>query len=379
MTLSDLDRLRLREALQIAERAIGLSDPNPRVGCILGREDGRILGDGHTQEAGGPHAEVMALRAAQPPAPTFAAPRRGSRSNPAPTMVARRHAAMRSSRPVWRGWSSRSATPAPRCRGGCVANARGRHRSGLSDHDLETAAREVNLGFFSRIERGRPWIRLKVATSLDGVTALATGASQWITGEAARADGHAWRRRANAVLTGIGTVLADDPRLDVRHVHTSTQPMRVVVDSSVRIPELARLRPPGRVLVACAADPAQRAESIRTRGAEICLLPTRTGQVDLVRLVDELARREVNELHVEAGPRLNAALLQAGLVDELLVYQAPRLLGPGRPIAALDPIEDLRHSIDFAFVDSTAVGGDLRMILRKGFRKANQSDAIGEP
>jgi diaminohydroxyphosphoribosylaminopyrimidine deaminase/5-amino-6-(5-phosphoribosylamino)uracil reductase len=228
------------------------------------------------------------------------------------------------------------------------------------------ASRELNIGFFSRMQRGRPWVRMKVAASLDGRTALADGTSQWITGEAARTDGHAWRKRAGAVLTGIGTVREDDPRLDVRLVETVVQPLRVVVDSRLEIDPGARiLQPPGRALVYTACDDAARIASLQNDAVEVARLPANAaGKTDLAALLADLARREVNELHVEAGEKLNASLLRAGLVDELLVYVAPRLLGEGRAIAALGPLGSLADSLDFDFIDAERIGADLRLRLR---------------
>jgi diaminohydroxyphosphoribosylaminopyrimidine deaminase/5-amino-6-(5-phosphoribosylamino)uracil reductase len=224
------------------------------------------------------------------------------------------------------------------------------------------ASRELNIGFFSRMKRGRPWVRMKVAVSLDGRTALDGGASQWITGEAARADGHAWRKRAGAVLTGIGTVRDDDPRLDVRLVDTAAQPLRVVVDSQLEIDPRARiLQPPGKALIYTTRDD----QTLANETVEVARLPANaSGKTDLAAMLADLARREVNELHVEAGEKLNGSLLRAGLVDELLIYMAPRLLGLGRGLAAIGPLASLADSLDFEFVDVERVGADLRLRLR---------------
>jgi diaminohydroxyphosphoribosylaminopyrimidine deaminase/5-amino-6-(5-phosphoribosylamino)uracil reductase len=228
-----------------------------------------------------------------------------------------------------------------------------------------TEARELNIGFVSRMERGRPWLRLKAAVSLDGRSALDDGTSQWITGEAARADGHAWRKRASAVLTGVGTVREDDPRLDVRLVASARQPLRVIVDSRLETPPTARIvAPPGSVLVYAAVDDASRRQALEDRGAEVVLLPNPTGKVDLAAMLADLGQRAVNELHVEAGEKLNASLLAAGLVDELLVYVAPRLIGPGRGLAALAPIARLDDALGFSITAIERVGADLRLLLR---------------
>jgi diaminohydroxyphosphoribosylaminopyrimidine deaminase/5-amino-6-(5-phosphoribosylamino)uracil reductase len=228
------------------------------------------------------------------------------------------------------------------------------------------ASRELNIGFFSRMIRGRPWVRMKIAASLDGRTALDNGQSQWITGEAARVDGHAWRKRAGAVLTGIGTVQGDDPRLDVRLLPTLKQPLRVVVDSRLEIAPVARvLQPPGAALVYTASDDASRIAALTAPHVEVARLPANAqGKIDLAAMLADLARREVNEMHIEAGEKLNGSLLRAGLVDELLLYIAPRLLGPGRGIAAIGPLTSLAESLNFDFVDVERVGADLRLRLQ---------------
>ncbi len=359
-----LDRTRLIEALALAEGSFGLSEPNPRVGCILGHADGRVLGRGATQQAGGPHAEVMALRDAAAS---------GQATQGATAWVTLEPCAHHGRTPpccdaLIEAGIARAVVavgdPFPQVAGAGIARLRAAGvEVVMADADIAAAAREVNIGFFSRIQRGRPWLRLKVAASLDGRTALENGTSQWITGEAARADGHAWRRRASAVLCGIGTVLADDPRLDVRAVPTVLQPLRVVVDSQLRTPPTARLlAPPGRgVFIVAAQDEETRRAALQAQGAEVWLHPGAGGRVDLPALLQALATRGVNELHVEAGPQLNAALLRAGLVDELLVYLAPLLIGPGRGIAALPALAALADASAFRFIETRPLGADLRL------------------
>jgi diaminohydroxyphosphoribosylaminopyrimidine deaminase / 5-amino-6-(5-phosphoribosylamino)uracil reductase len=248
-------------------------------------------------------------------------------------------------------------------------------------HPAALAARELNIGFLSRMVRQRPWVRLKVAASLDGRTALPDGRSQWITGEAARADGHAWRARATAVLTGVGTVLDDDPRLDVRAVTVARQPWRAVLDSRWRTPPDAALMgaTPSDVLVYGLADTggeaavAARRQALAARGVQTLTTPEAArragepagGGVDLGEVLADLGRRGVNELHVEAGARLNAALIEGGWVDELLVYLAPKLLGPGRPLAELASLPDLAQAPNFEWRDTALVGTDLRLIARR--------------
>jgi diaminohydroxyphosphoribosylaminopyrimidine deaminase/5-amino-6-(5-phosphoribosylamino)uracil reductase len=351
-------------ALALAERAVGLSDPNPRVGCVLLGADGTLLGQGHTQQAGGPHAEVMALRDAAERghavkgATAFVTLEPCSHHGRTPPCcdaliehgIARVVAAVKDPNPLVAGQGLQRLQAA----GVQVA---------LGDAAWSDAARELNIGFFSRMLRQRPWVRMKVATSLDGRTALDNGASQWITGEAARTDGHAWRRRAQAVLTGIGTVREDDPRLDVRLVPTACQPLRVVVDSRLEIsPEARILALPGRALIyTTSADGARLASD----HVEVAQLPADShGKNHLPALLADLAQRGVNELHVEAGEKLNASWLRAGLVDELLLYVAPRLFGPGRALAALPALTSLQDSLDFEFVEVQQVGGDLRLRLR---------------
>ncbi|MDH5541119.1 MAG: bifunctional diaminohydroxyphosphoribosylaminopyrimidine deaminase/5-amino-6-(5-phosphoribosylamino)uracil reductase RibD, partial [Rhizobacter sp.] len=226
-------------------------------------------------------------------------------------------------------------------------------------------ARELNIGFFSRMLRGRPWVRLKAAVSMDGRSALNNGVSQWITGPAARADGHAWRKRAGAVLTGVGTVLDDDPRLDVRLVETASQPLRVVVDSRLECPASARiLEPPGQVLLYASRPDAARQQALQQHGAEIATMAGATGKVDLPAMLVDLARRGINELHAEAGHKLNGSFVREGLVDEFLIYMAPRLLGAGRDLAAFGPLERLQDSLDLHFVSVAQMGEDLRLIAR---------------
>jgi diaminohydroxyphosphoribosylaminopyrimidine deaminase/5-amino-6-(5-phosphoribosylamino)uracil reductase len=347
--------------------SIGVSDPNPRIGCVLVHANGALFAAGHTHAAGGPHAEIMALRAARAAghdvrgATAYVTLEPCSHHGRTPPCcdalieagIAKVVVAIEDPNPLVAG------------RGIAKLRAAGIEVEVIGGEWGE-ASRELNIGFFSRMIRGRPWVRLKVAASLDGRTALDNGASQWITGETALADGHAWRKRAGAVLTGIGTVREDDPRLDVRLVPTDLQPLRVVVDSRLDIAPSARvLQPPGRALVYTASDDAARMGALAASHIEVARLPADAqGKTDLVAMLADLARREVNELHVEAGEKLNASLLREGLVDELLVYIAPRLLGPGHGIAAIGPLATLADSLDFEFVDVERVGADLRLRLR---------------
>ena len=360
----------------LAARAIGLSDPNPRVACRLISVAGQIF-EGHTQEAGGPHAEVMALRQARAAGAVLAGATAVVTLEPCShhgrtppccdalieAGVARVVVALPDPNPLVGG------------RGLDRLRAAGVQVDLLDPaHPLAVATRELNIGFLSRMERGRPWVRMKIAASLDGTTALANGLSQWITGEAARTDGHAWRRRASAVLTGIGTVQQDDPRLDVRRVPTTRQPRRVVVDSRLEIsPQARMLQPPGEAWIANAADPASTASqraALQARGATLIDCPGSaklaggSPKVDLATLLHELAQREINELHVEAGHKLNGSFLREGLVDELLLYIAPKLLGPGAGLAHIGPFDALQQGLDLVFTEVAPVGNDLRIRAR---------------
>ena len=236
---------------------------------------------------------------------------------------------------------------------------------------LAIQSRELNVGFFSRMVRKTPWVRMKIAASLDGKTALDNGVSQWITSPEARTDGHTWRARAGAILTGIGTVLQDNPRLDVRLPGTNRQPPLVIVDSALQTPVDAALFLKGRqILIYTALQNDDRKQALEARGATIIDLPGKnadssaTGKVDLAAMLIDLGRREVNELHVEAGHRLNGSLFREGLVDELLLYMAPKLLGQGRDMASFGPLANLEDAPQLNFTSMALVGPDLRLLAR---------------
>jgi diaminohydroxyphosphoribosylaminopyrimidine deaminase / 5-amino-6-(5-phosphoribosylamino)uracil reductase len=330
---------------------------------------GRLLGSGQTQQAGGPHAEVMALRdAAARGVPVGGATAfvtlepcsHHGRTGPCCEALILAG--------IGRVVAS-IADPNPLVSGNGFARLRA---AGVEVEIGPRAAqaRELNLGFFSRMVRQRPWVRLKTAASLDGRTALENGASQWITGEAARSDGHAWRARAGALLTGVGTVIEDDPRLDVRLAGTTRQPPLVIVDSQLQTPPEATLFDIGerQVWIYAAGRDEARARALEARGATVRLLPNASGKVDLAALLGDLAAREINELHVEAGHKLNGSLLREGLVDELLVYLAPKLLGEGQGIASHPypggALTALGDALAFEFRAFESIGGDLRIIAR---------------
>ena len=363
MQLSDTDCSRLQEALTLAEGAIGLSDPNPRVGCLLATADGQVVARAHTQAAGEAHAEAAALQQAHAAGIDL----RGGTAWVSLEPCAHHGRTPPCCDALIAAGIARVvvavADPNPLVAGQGIARLRAAGvRVDMAPDAQRQQARELNLGFFSRMLRQRPWLRLKIAASLDGRTALNNGVSQWITGEAARSDGHQFRKRASAVLTGIGTLLEDDPRLDVRLVPSARQPMRVIVDSRLQTPLTARvLPPPGEVLIVAASAAADRQQRLRDSGAQLVMLPNAEGKVDLAAMLTDLAARGVNELHVEAGHKLNASLLRADLVDELLVYMAPKLIGLGREMATFGPLQSLADALSFDFIDVARIGKDLRI------------------
>jgi len=359
----------MQRALALAESALRVVSPNPAVGCVITDASGqRVLGSGQTQRAGGPHAEVMALRDAQENG----------------------HSVVGATAWVTLEPCSHHGRTGPCC-DALVAAGIGKVVAALADPNPLVAgqgferlraagvavevgpgaedSRELNIGFFSRMVRKRPWLRMKAATSIDGKTALANGTSQWITSEAARADGHAWRARAGVILTGVGTVLEDNPRLDVRLVDTPRQPHLVLVDSQLQTPPDAQIFMAGREVWIYAAQPDEaRAAALRARGATVSYLANAQGKVDLAAMLDDLAAREVNEVHAEAGHKLNGSLLREGLVDELLVYLAPKLIGEGLDLASRPhpggPLARLDDALALEFRDVRRLGPDLRILAR---------------
>ncbi len=351
----------MARALTLAQHGLYSTDPNPRVGCVLVRNR-QIIGEGWHERAGEAHAEVNALEAAGERAQgatayvTLEPCCHHGRTPPCTDAllnagVARMVAAM--------------ADPNPQVAGKGLAILRDAGvavECGL----LETEARALNPGFIQRMTQGRPFVRIKLAMSLDGRTALASGESQWLTGEAARQDVQRLRARSSAILTGIGTVLADDPGLDVRLPEAERQPLRVILDTELRIPPTAKtLHLPGSVLIFTAvADPAAQ-KPFRAAGADIAVLPRVASGLDLRAVMAELARRECNEIHVECGPTLAGALLQAGLMDELVIYMAPLLLGDkARGLFQLPELAQMQERTELEILEMRAVGRDWRMTLR---------------
>ncbi|WP_019140517.1 bifunctional diaminohydroxyphosphoribosylaminopyrimidine deaminase/5-amino-6-(5-phosphoribosylamino)uracil reductase RibD [Noviherbaspirillum massiliense] len=352
----------IRRALELASNCMFTTAPNPRVGCVIVKEN-RIIGEGYTQPPGQAHAEVQALNDA-----------------------------------ASRGFDVRGATVyvtlepcshygrTPPCADALIRAGVGRVVAAIGDPNplvagqglsklaqagievtcgvMEEEAREMNIGFLSRMQRGKPWVRMKVAASLDGKTALHDGRSQWITSPEARNDGHWWRARACAILTGIGTVKEDDPQLNVRAIDTPRQPQRIVIDSRLEIsPDARVLEGGGTWVVAARPDPEKEAQ-LRDRGVEVFMLPNAHGKVDLPALMLELGKRQINELHVEAGAKLNGSLIREGCVDELLVYLAPSLLGEARGMFELPALDALEEKRLLKFHEVRQIGPDLRILAR---------------
>jgi diaminohydroxyphosphoribosylaminopyrimidine deaminase / 5-amino-6-(5-phosphoribosylamino)uracil reductase len=375
----------ISKALFQAQNASHISPPNPAVGCVLLSPIGETIGQGHTQAVGGAHAEVMALRdaaaqgASAVGATAYVTLEPCSHFGRTPpccnalidAKVAKVVIALLDPNPLVAG------------KGVELLQKAGIEVEVLPvDHPQAVAAKELMIGFFSRMVRKTPWVRMKIAASLDGKTALSGGQSQWITSNAARDDGHAWRARAGAILTGVGTVLADDPRLDVRAVPTQRQPHVVVVDSELKTPLTAKIftmnniaaqavnTPVRCIFIYTNSQDSEKRTALERLGATIIVLPDleASGRVNLRLMLQDLAKREVNELHVEAGATLNGTLVQAGLVDEFLVYLAPKLLGAsdanGRGMAYFQPLADLTHALPLDFISVDKIGPDVRLLAR---------------
>ncbi|MGB8337796.1 MAG: bifunctional diaminohydroxyphosphoribosylaminopyrimidine deaminase/5-amino-6-(5-phosphoribosylamino)uracil reductase RibD [Burkholderiales bacterium] len=354
------DHIFMSKAQQLAELGLFTTTPNPRVGCIIVNQN-KIVGEGHHRKAGENHAEIEALQMAGEKARgatayvTLEPCNHHGRTPPCTDAliqagITRVVAAMQDPNPLVSGQGLEKLR---------AANIE------VTTGVMENEARELNIGFISRMTRNRPWVRMKIAASLDGKTALSNGHSQWITGPDARRDGHRWRARACAILTGGGTIKDDNPQLTVRDVETSRQPLRVIADSKLETPSDAKILIGGNVLIACAIQNESLAAPLRAKGAEIIVLPNASGKVELPQLLNELAKRGINELHVEAGYKLNGSLLREGLVDELLIYLAPCFLGDGaQGMANLTELADLKNKLALRIVDTRMVGSDLRLIAK---------------
>ncbi len=360
MMIAAPDSVWMAQALRLAERGLYTTSPNPRVGCVLVR-DGIVVGEGWHERAGEPHAEIHALRAA------------GDAARGATAYV------------TLEPCSHHGRTPP--CADALIAAGVGRVVVAIQDPNpqvsgqgveklrsagivvenglMEAAARELNIGFFSRMTRGTPWVRSKIAASMDGRTSLANGESKWITGTAARQDVQHWRARSCVVLTGIGTVLADDPQLNVREPATARQPLRAVMDNGLRLPPNARLLQENGVMVYTATQDTQKIAALEQAGASVVVLPDASGQLDAAAVLHNLAAQGCNEVLVEAGSKLNGALLKQGLVDELVLYLAPQLLGDmAHGMARLGELTSLDKRINLEWQDVRHVGKDLRIVAR---------------
>ena len=363
----------MQKALDLAEQALRITSPNPRVGCVIVSAQGHVVGQGHTQRAGGPHAEIVALQ--------DAASRNLSVEGATVYVTLEPCAHHGKTGPCCDALIKAKVAkvviamvdPNPLVAGKSIDRLKAAQiEVELGDGAAASAA--LNPGFLSRMTRQKPWVRMKIAASLDGQTALQNGQSQWITGPEARADGHAWRARACAILTGIGTVLEDNPLLDLRlSPHTDSPPRMphlVIVDSRLDSPLDARLfehtRPdsatPRQVWIYAAIDNPDKRAALEAKGAHVSLLPNPQGKVDLKALLHDLARREVNELHVEAGHKLNGSLIREGCVDEVLLYLAPQMLGLGQGMAQWGPLDNLSQALRLEFKETSLIGKDLRVL-----------------
>lgn len=353
----------MRRALELAARGLYTTDPNPRVGCVIVR-DGQVVGEGWHRRAGEPHAEVNALAQA------------GERARGATVYLTLEPCSHHGRTPPCAEALLR-AQPARVVVAGMDPNplVAGRGLELLKEAGIEVQtglereqAETLNPGFLKRMRTGRPWLRLKVAASMDGQTALANGQSKWITGEEARHDVQHWRARSSALVTGIGTLLDDDPGLNQRLDEGQRQPARVVLDSRLRTPPSARtLALPGQVLLFCAS--LDRAPALEAAGATVELIPAGPGGLDLGAVMDRLGQLEMNEVLVEAGATLAGSFVRAGLVDEMIVYLAPCLMGDqGRGMFALGELTALSDRVQLRILDVERIGEDLRLILRPGER-----------
>jgi len=365
MSFSIFDHRCMAVAFQLAYKGLATTHPNPRVGCVIARNE-QLVGRGWHRKAGEAHAEINALISAGDKASGATAyvtlepcSHRG-RTPPCvdaliEAKIARVVCALEDPNPAVNGTGIKQ-----------LLSAGIEVQSGL----MAAQAEELNAGFLMRMRHGRPWVRIKLAQSMDGHIALSDGSSQWISGPAARADVQRWRARSDAILTGIGTVLADDPSLNVRLGDSARQPVRVIADSHWRTPPDARLLEiPGKVLIA-GLEQREIPKALADTCAELVELPSAGGHVDLEKLLQELGRRGINEVQVEAGAIFCGALLQRALVDEVLIYQAPVLLGGGcvSPFAT-PPLDNMDDRVHLKWMDSRRIGNDLRLRLAPAWEK----------
>ena len=366
---SAVDHQFMSEALAQAQKSLYSSNPNPRVGCVIVK-DGQVIGRGHTQKVGGPHAEVQALADVKAKglnaqgATVYVTLEPCNHTGRTPPCVD----ALIESKPALVVVAMSDPNPLVAGQGLERLKAAGIEvRCGL----LDAEAQNLNRGFISRMTRGLPWVRLKIAASLDGKTALPNGQSQWITSPLARADGHHWRAQACAIVTGVGTVKEDDPTLNVREVQTDRQPLKIIIDSRLETPPSAKILQnldEAGVLIVCAdlssADLQQKAQAFQERGIEVIAMANPQGKVDLPKLFAYLAQeREMNEVHIESGFKLNGSMLREHCVDELLLYYAPFFMGEGIGMANVSPLQNLDLRQDWQIIDQSLFGPDLRLRL----------------
>ena len=354
---SPADHTFMAQALRIAERGLYTTMPNPRVACVIVK-DGVIVGEGAHLKAGEPHAEVLALRQAGDKAEgatvyvTLEPCSHYGKTPPCAdalveAKVAKVIAAMQDPNPLVAGQG--------------LARLAGQGIQTQSDL-MQAQAEALNPGFISRMTRNLPFVRSKIAASLDGKTALSNGESQWITGDAARHDVQHWRAQSCAIMTGVGTVLSDNPSLTVREIELERQPLRVVVDSFLRTPVNAKVLQNGRTLIAFALDSEDKAESLFEAGAELLCIPNDAGKVCLKTLLSHLASNEINEVLVEGGEGLNGALMSQGLIDELLIYYAPKLMGSdAKGMFAMPPFTEMQQALNLQILDVRQFGADIRL------------------
>ncbi len=360
MSFSDISFM--KRALALAEKAQPNCPPNPAVGCVIVK-DRRIIGEGFTQKTGQAHAEVMALRDAKAKGEnvegatvyvTLEPCSHYGRTPPCAlalieAKVARVVAALKDPNPEVSGRGLKM-----------LADKGVQVECGICAEEAE----EMNVGFLKRMRTGLPFVRSKIAMSLDGDIALSNGQSKWITGELARKDGHKWRARSGAILTGSGTVAADNPLLNVRLPEAERQPLKVIVDSHLTLNPELKIFETGKVLLVCAKYDIVRAQEYEDMGVEVIELPGPDGKVDLKALVEELGRREINEVHVEAGPGLNGALTELDLIDEYLIYVAPKILGDGVRAFNLPKFRCIDEACQLEFKSMQMIGKDVRFQLR---------------